>query len=86
MMDGQNFGNALYALHGMAPEMNDEDKDDDSTRDGTPTDAVRVVLSALAHKLVASNKTFSGLDVGQFFEVLIYKQQEKFQMNISNCC
>jgi hypothetical protein len=66
MMDGQNFGNALYALHGMAPEMNDyEDKDDGSTRDGTPVDAVKVVLSALAHKLVTSNKTFSGLDVGQ---------------------
>ena len=78
MMDGQNFGNALYALHGMAPESNDdEDRDDDDdinvtvTRDGNPTDAVRVVLSALAHKLVASNKTFSGLDIGPIFKISI---------------
>ena len=68
-MDGQNFGNALYALHGMAPEIDDEDRDGDGelSRDGIPTDAVKVVLSALAHKLVASNSTFSGLDIGEIF-------------------
>eukprot|EP01036_Dinobryon_divergens_P029292 gene29292-38364_t len=82
MMDGQNFGNALYALHGMAPEMNDEDKDDDSTRDGTPTDAVRVVLSALAHKLVASNKTFSGLDVGMSLYGLRHMQHSSPEVRV----
>ena len=76
IMDGQNFGNALYALHGMAPEIDDEDRDGDGdgdgelSRDGIPTDAVKVVLSALAHKLVASNWTFSGLDIGQIFWTL----------------
>lgn len=60
VMSGQNFGNAFYALHAM---------DCDSP-------AVKSVLSSLAHKLVASQKPFSGLDIGNnnsiHIPILIY--------------
>ena len=51
VMDGQNFANALYALHAMDGEK----------------PAVRAALTALAHKLVATNRPFSGLDIGDCF-------------------
>ena len=51
VMDGQNFANALYALHAMDGEK----------------PAVRAALTALAHKLVATNRPFSGLDIGDYF-------------------
>lgn len=62
MMDGQNFGNSFYALHAM---------------DGNHP-AIRGLLASLAHKLVTSNRAFSGLDIGKrrrntaFLQTLIY--------------
>ena len=51
VMDGQNFANALYALHAMDGEK----------------PAVRAALTAMAHKLVATNRPFSGLDIGDYY-------------------
>ena len=48
VMSGQNIASSLYALQGMNVEH----------------DETRLILSALAHKLMTTSAAFTGLDIG----------------------
>ena len=48
VMSGQNIANSLYALQGMNVEHEE----------------TRLILSALAHKLMTTSVAFTGLDIG----------------------